>query len=239
MKRWGFRAFRKDVGSEWHWLWCCSFQVVSTVIEKDPWLKVFVETRGAVRIRESVDERRGWARTQGLRHSERYVGVVSVKLKQRVRFCIGYKLCAMFLCFSYHRLWGLHFYDRWIWYGIFNVHTNLGACCTHKGGSGTNQSAQELTRRDRNTDPYPAQPGDQTQGLQIWILTLTTELHPDHTLLSLTRRFEDGERWRSLTAGASAMAPQPPSVTGWASECMSDNTHVDNKLFICRLFIFH
>ena len=34
-------------------------------------------------------------------------------------------------------------------YGIFNVCTNLGACPTHEGGSGTNKSAQELTRRDR------------------------------------------------------------------------------------------
>ena len=23
-------------------------------------------------------------------------------------------------------------------YGIFNLHTHLGACCTHEGGSGTN-----------------------------------------------------------------------------------------------------
>ena len=29
-------------------------------------------------------------------------------------------------------------------YGIFNVHTNLGACHTHEGGSGTNKSAQEF-----------------------------------------------------------------------------------------------
>ena len=34
-------------------------------------------------------------------------------------------------------------------YGIFNVHTNLGACCTHEGVSGTNKSALELTRRGR------------------------------------------------------------------------------------------
>ena len=40
-----------------------------------------VETRGTVRIKESVDEWRG----QGLGHSERYVGAMSVKLlKQRV-----------------------------------------------------------------------------------------------------------------------------------------------------------
>ena len=39
----------------------------------------------------------------------------------------------------YHCLWGLLFYDRWI-YGIFNVRTILGACHTHEGGgrAGTN-----------------------------------------------------------------------------------------------------
>ena len=31
-------------------------------------------------------------------------------------------------------------------YGIFNVRTHVGACRTHEGGSGTNKSAQELTR---------------------------------------------------------------------------------------------
>ena len=29
---------------------------------------------------------------------------------------------------------------------IFNMHTYLGACCTHEGGSGTNKPTQELTR---------------------------------------------------------------------------------------------
>ena len=33
--------------------------------------------------------------------------------------------------------------------------------------SGTNKSAQELTRRDRKIVPYPAPPGDRTQGLRI------------------------------------------------------------------------
>ena len=40
-------------------------------------------------------------------------------------------------------------------------------CRTHKGGSGTNNSAQELTRRDRKTAADPAPPGDRTQGLWI------------------------------------------------------------------------
>ena len=60
---------------------CCrSFQVVGAVKEKDLWPEVLVETRGTVRLRESVDERRGRAGTWGLGHSERYAGAVSVKL---------------------------------------------------------------------------------------------------------------------------------------------------------------
>ena len=47
-------------------------------------------------------------------------------------------------------------------YGIFNAPTNLGACRTHEGGSGTNRSAQALTRRDRKTVPHPALPRDRT-----------------------------------------------------------------------------
>ena len=35
-----------------------SFQVVGALKEKDLWPKVLMETRGTVRIRESVDERR-------------------------------------------------------------------------------------------------------------------------------------------------------------------------------------
>ena len=54
-------------------------------------------------------------------------------------------------------------------YGIFNVRINLSACRTHEGGggSGTNQSPQELTRRDRKPALHPAPPGDRTQGLGI------------------------------------------------------------------------
>ena len=61
--RWVFRAFRKDVGSEWHKLCGRLFQVVGAAKEKDLWPEVLVETRGTVRIRESVDERRGRAGT--------------------------------------------------------------------------------------------------------------------------------------------------------------------------------
>ena len=44
-------------------------------------------------------------------------------------------------------------------YGIFNLRTNLGAWRVHEGGSGTNKSAQELTRRDIKENcvsPHPA-----------------------------------------------------------------------------------
>ena len=34
-------------------------------------------------------------------------------------------------------------------YGIFNMHTNVGAWCTYQGGSGTNKSVQELTRIEK------------------------------------------------------------------------------------------
>ena len=56
-KKKGFRVFRKDVDSEWRTLCGRLFQVVGAVKEKDLWPKVSVETRGTVRLRESVDER--------------------------------------------------------------------------------------------------------------------------------------------------------------------------------------
>ena len=58
-------------------------------------------------------------------------------------------------------------------YGILNVYTNVGVCRTHKGGSGINKFAQELTRRAMTgkTVPHPAPPVDRTQGLRILILT--------------------------------------------------------------------
>ena len=53
-------------------------------------------------------------------------------------------------------------------YEIFNVRTHLGARRTHEGGSGTNQSAQELTGGGMGTTaPPPAPPQDRTQGLRI------------------------------------------------------------------------
>ena len=64
-------------------------------------------------------------------------------------------LCAVFslVVFPYHRLWSYSFTTDG--HGIFNVRTNLDTCRTHEGGSGTTKSAQELTRRDRKTVPYP------------------------------------------------------------------------------------
>ena len=53
-------------------------------------------------------------------------------------------------------------------YEIFNVRTHLGARRTHEGGSGTNESAQELTGGGMGTTaPPPAPPQDRTQGLRI------------------------------------------------------------------------
>ena len=71
-------------------------------------------------------------------------------------------------------------------YGIFNVSiTDLGACRTHEGGrgrggggSGTNKSAHELTRKDRNcTSPCPAM-GSNPGSSDLNSDSLTTELRP-------------------------------------------------------------
>ena len=45
---------------------------------------------------------------------------------------------------------------------VHAVHTKGGGARGGGEGSGTNKSAQELTRRDRNTVPHPAPPGDLT-----------------------------------------------------------------------------
>ena len=60
----------------------------------------------------------------------------------------------MFSCF--HATGCEAYYFTTDGYGIFNVRTLLGACHTHEGGSGTNRSTQELTRRDRKTVAHPA-----------------------------------------------------------------------------------
>ena len=51
-------------------------------------------------------------------------------------------------------------------FGIFNVRSNWVRAVHTKGGSGTNKSAEDLTRRDRNVVSHPAPPGDRTQGLR-------------------------------------------------------------------------
>ena len=74
-------------------------------------------------------------------------------------------------------------------YGIFNnMRTNLGVCRTHEGGSGTNKSAQELTRRDRKTAPHPAPLWDRTNpgSLDLNSGTLTTELRPPSSYVPLS-----------------------------------------------------
>ena len=57
-------------------------------------------------------------------------------------------------------------------YGIFNGRAHFGAFRAHEGGSGTNRSAQELTRRDRTTGAHLSPLGDGTHGFRILILTL-------------------------------------------------------------------
>ena len=49
-------------------------------------------------------------------------------------------------------------------YGIFNVRV---VRLHMKKGSGTNKTAQDLTRRDRKPVLHLARPGDRTQGLRI------------------------------------------------------------------------
>ena len=56
-----------------------------------------------------------------------------------------------------------------------NYFTN-GAPYT-SGGSGTNQPAQGLTRRDRTSDLHPAPPGDGTRGLRVRIPTDAVTTH--------------------------------------------------------------
>ena len=63
-------------------------------------------------------------------------------------------VCTVFLCEHTTRCEAYSFTADG--YGIFNLRTHSGACCTHEGGSGTNKSAQELTRRDRKTVSHPA-----------------------------------------------------------------------------------
>ena len=55
-----------------------------------------------------------------------------------------FPLCTVCL-FPYHRLWGLLFYDRWI-FGFFYVHMIFVHACTDEGGTGTGEST--LTRID-------------------------------------------------------------------------------------------
>ena len=60
--------------------------------------------------------------------------------------------------------------------GIFNMHTNLGACRTHEGGLVTNKSAQELTRQG-------IEPSLHSLDFNFDALSLTTELRSPIILL--------------------------------------------------------
>ena len=65
-------------------------------------------------------------------------------------------------------------------YGIFNLRTNVGACCTQEGRSGTNKSAQDLTRRDRKIkcpSPWPTR-GVKPRVIRLRFWRSTTELCP-------------------------------------------------------------
>ena len=80
-----------------------------------------------------------------------------------------FPLWAMFLCLHTTGSEAYSFTtDR---YGIFNVRTNLGACCSHEGGSGTNKSAQELTQRDRKNCPSSCR----TWGSNPWSSDLNSD----------------------------------------------------------------
>ena len=57
--------------------------------------------------------------------------------------------CAAFLCF--HTIGCEAYSFTTDGHGIFNLSKKLGACRTHEDGSGTNKSAQELTRRCRTS----------------------------------------------------------------------------------------
>ena len=77
-------------------------------------------------------------------------------------------------------------------YGIFNVRTNSGACRTHEGDSGTNNSTQqELTWRDRKNVPHPAPARESNPGssdLNSDSLNHCTELRPPECKWTLTIR---------------------------------------------------
>ena len=65
-------------------------------------------------------------------------------------------------------------------YGIFNERTHTGACRTHKGGPGTNASAQELTRPEgQNNCPSPCLARGSNPGSSDFNSTVrTTTLRP-------------------------------------------------------------
>ena len=109
-----------------------------------------------------------------------------------------YFMCAMFL--SFHVTGWKAYSFTTAAYRMLNVCTHLGACCRHKGESGRNMSAQELTRTERKTCPHhPALPGDRTQGLpDLHSDALNTELRPPlmiyecvHSTILLTGRTHD------------------------------------------------
>ena len=78
-------------------------------------------------------------------------------------------------------------------YGIFYVCKHVGACRTHEGGSGTNESAQELIRRDRNICPLPCPTkGSNLGSSYLNSDALTTALRPP---LRHNKSDNGGSRW--------------------------------------------
>ena len=86
-------------------------------------------------------------------------------------------VCSVFV-FSYHRGCEDYSFTR-DGYGIFNMLTNWDVCCTHKGGSDTNKSAQELTQEGQKNGPSPCPTrGSNPGSLDLNSDALTTELRP-------------------------------------------------------------
>ena len=89
-------------------------------------------------------------------------------------------MCAVFLCFHTTDCEACSFTT----YGfrIFNVRITVGACRRHEGGSGKNKSAQELTRRDRQSVSHPAPPGDRTQTDNLSLTLPRQGIEPRQTI---------------------------------------------------------
>ena len=90
---------------------------------------------------------------------------------------IVFFLCAMCLCFHTTGCDAYSFTTGG--YGIVNVRTNLGSCRIHEEGSGTNKSAEELTRMgQKNYYSHCPARGSNPGFSEFNSDPLTTELNP-------------------------------------------------------------